>query len=140
MIRIPQNIIDGIIAQARNELPNEACGLLVGNENEVVKQFPLTNIDHSPEHFSFDPREQFGVLKEARSLGLQIIANYHSHPESPARPSEEDIRLAFDPDIIYIILSLQEETPVIKAFSIKNGTVEQIEMDRMSQVSNKCGT
>ncbi|GHU64594.1 Mov34/MPN/PAD-1 family protein [Bacteroidia bacterium] len=128
MIRIPQSIIDGIIAQARNELPNEACGLLVGNENEAVKQFPLTNIDHSNEHFSFDPREQFGVLKEARSLGLQIIANYHSHPESPARPSEEDIRLAFDPDIIYIILSLQEETPVIKAFSIKNGTVEQIEI------------
>ncbi|GHT30205.1 Mov34/MPN/PAD-1 family protein [Bacteroidia bacterium] len=128
MICIPQNIIDGIIAQARNELPNEACGLLVGNENEAVKQFPLTNIDHSNEHFSFDPREQFGVLKEARSLGLQIIANYHSHPESPARPSEEDIRLAFDPDIIYIILSLQEETPVIKAFSIKNGNVEQIEI------------
>ncbi|GHT11507.1 Mov34/MPN/PAD-1 family protein [Bacteroidia bacterium] len=128
MICIAQNIIDGIIAQARNELPNEACGLLVGNENEAVKQLPLTNIDHSNEHFSFDPREQFGVLKEARSLGLQIIANYHSHPESPARPSEEDIRLAFDPDIIYIILSLQEETPVIKAFSIKNGNVEQIEI------------
>jgi proteasome lid subunit RPN8/RPN11 len=93
-----------------------------------VKQFPLTNIDHSNEHFSFDPREQFGVLKEARSQGLQIIANYHSHPESPARPSEEDIRLAFDPDIIYIILSLQEkDNPVIKAFSIKEGIVEQIE-------------
>jgi proteasome lid subunit RPN8/RPN11 len=129
MIYIPQSIIDGIIAQARKELPNEACGLLIGNENEAVKQFPLTNIDHSPEHFSFDPKEQFGVLKEARSQGLQIIANYHSHPESPARPSEEDIRLAFDPDIIYIILSLQEkDNPVIKAFSIKAGKVEQIEI------------
>ncbi|MDR0833086.1 MAG: M67 family metallopeptidase [Candidatus Symbiothrix sp.] len=124
MIRIPQSIIDGIVAQAKNELPNEACGLLVGTENEVVKQFPLTNLDHSPEHFSFDPKEQFGVLKEARAEGLQIIANYHSHPESPARPSEEDIRLAFDPDIIYIILSLQDiDNPVIKAFSIKDGNV-----------------
>ncbi|MDR0864507.1 MAG: M67 family metallopeptidase [Candidatus Symbiothrix sp.] len=119
MIFIPQNIIDGIIAQAKNELPDEACGLLIGKENTVVKQYPLTNVDHSPEHFSFDPKEQFGVLREARSQGLQIIANYHSHPASPARPSEEDIRLAFDPDITYIILSLQEkENLVIKAFSI----------------------
>jgi proteasome lid subunit RPN8/RPN11 len=131
MIRIPQSVIDGIIAQAKNELPDEACGLLVGVENEVVKQYPLTNIDHSNEHFSFDPREQFGVLKEARLQGLQIIANYHSHPESPARPSEEDIRLAFDPNIIYIILSLQEkDNPVIKAFSIKEGIVKQIEIER----------
>ncbi|GHT13379.1 hypothetical protein AGMMS4956_09440 [Bacteroidia bacterium] len=100
MICIPQNVIDGIVAQARNELPNEACGLLVGREllvgaglqpahdREVVKQFPLTNVDRSPEHFSFDPREQFGVLKEARKQGWQIIANYHRHPASPARPSE----------------------------------------------------
>jgi proteasome lid subunit RPN8/RPN11 len=129
MIHIPQSVIDGIIVQARNEWPNEACGLLIGSENEVIKQFPLTNIDHSPEHFSFDPREQFGVLKEARSQGVQIIANYHSHPASPARPSEEDIRLAFDPDIIYIILSLQEkDNPVIKAFSIKKGKVEQLQL------------
>jgi proteasome lid subunit RPN8/RPN11 len=129
MIRIPQNIIDSIIAQARNELPDEACGLLVGKDSEVIKQYPLTNIDHSPEHFSFDPREQFGVLREARKEGLQIIANYHSHPASPARPSAEDIRLAYDPDMIYIILSLQDkEAPVIKAFSVRAGVVETVEI------------
>jgi proteasome lid subunit RPN8/RPN11 len=100
---------------------------LTGKGNEAIKQYPLTNIDHSPEHFSFDPKEQFAVLREARSQGLQIIANYHSHPESSARPSEEDIRLAFDPDIIYIILTLQQkDNPVIKAFSIKNKNVEPI--------------
>jgi proteasome lid subunit RPN8/RPN11 len=129
MIRIPSSVIDAIVAQARNELPDEACGLLTGKENEVTRQYPLTNIDHSPEHFSFDPKEQFQVLREARAQGLQIIANYHSHPESPARPSEEDIRLAFDPGIIYIILSLlDKENPVIKAFSIREGKVESIEI------------
>jgi proteasome lid subunit RPN8/RPN11 len=129
MIRIPQNIIDGIIAQARKELPDEACGLLVGKDNEVIKQYPLTNIDHSPEHFSFDPKEQFGVLREARKDGLRIIANYHSHPESPAHPSAEDIRLACDPNMIYIILSLQnKEAPVIKAFSIRAGRVEMLKI------------
>jgi proteasome lid subunit RPN8/RPN11 len=129
MIFVPQNIIDEIVEQAVSGLPDEVCGLLVGKENEVVKRFPLTNIDHSPEHFSFDPKEQFQVLREARSLGLKIIANYHSHPETPARPSEEDIHLAYDPNILYFILSLKDrENPVLKAFSIKNGKAEEIEI------------
>jgi proteasome lid subunit RPN8/RPN11 len=131
MIIIPLNIIDGIIEQAQSELPHETCGLLAGNGKEVLKQYPLTNIDHSPEHFSFDPWEQFQVLREARKEGLQIIANYHSHPKSPARPSEEDIRLAYDPNIIYIILSLQEKDhPDLRAFSIKGGKIEEMNISR----------
>ena len=128
MIEIPQHIVDAIIKQAYNELPNEACGLLTGENNSVLKQYALTNTDHSPEHFSFDPKEQFAVLKEARKDNLRIIANYHSHPASPARPSEEDIRLAYDSDITYIIVSLAEEDPVIKAFSIKECMVRPIEI------------
>ncbi|GHU91243.1 Mov34/MPN/PAD-1 family protein [Bacteroidia bacterium] len=118
MIQIPRHIVEAIIEQAYKELPNEACGLLTGVEGIVQKQYALTNIDRSPEHFSFDPREQFNVLKDARSNGQKIIANYHSHPASPARPSEEDIRLAFDPRIIYIIVSLAGEKPDMKAFSL----------------------
>jgi len=129
MIRLPKHIYDGIVSQAYNELPNEACGLLVGTENEIVKQFPLTNIDHSPEHFSFDPAEQFKVLKAARAESLQIIANYHSHPETPSRPSIEDIRLAYDPDILYLIVSLAAEVPVLKAFSIQNSMVSEVEIE-----------
>jgi proteasome lid subunit RPN8/RPN11 len=129
MIKIPASVAEGIVAQALNELPNEACGLLVGKGSEAVKQYPLTNIDHSPEHFAFDPKEQFRVLREARAQGLQIIANYHSHPDTPARPSDEDIRLAFDPDIVYLILSLRvKDNPVIKAFSIRDGQATQIEI------------
>ncbi|MDR1683420.1 MAG: M67 family metallopeptidase [Candidatus Symbiothrix sp.] len=139
MICIPQKIIDGIIEQARNELPNEACGLLageiIGNASNTLqtvsikKQYPMENIDRSPEHFSFDPKEQFSVLREARVHGLRIVANYHSHPASPARPSQEDIRLAFDPNIFYLILSLQEEdNPVLKAFSIRAGEVVEVEI------------
>ena len=121
MIDIPKHIIDGIISQAYNELPNEACGLLTGKNNVAVKQHALTNIDHSPEHFSFDPAEQFQVLRSARSNDLEIIANYHSHPETPSRPSEEDILLAYDPNILYLIVSLADEIPVLKAFRIENG-------------------
>jgi proteasome lid subunit RPN8/RPN11 len=128
MIKIPQYILDGMVQQAYNELPNECCGLLVGLEDVVSEQFPLTNIDHSPEHFSFDPKEQFQVLRAAREKGLTIIANYHSHPETPARPSVEDIRLAYDPDIVYLIVSLASDTPVVKAFRIQNGVSREIEI------------
>lgn len=128
MIEIPKHVVDAIIRQGYDELPNEACGLLTGEGYSVRKQYPLTNTDHSPEHFSFDPQEQFFVLKEARKEGLRIIANYHSHPASPARPSDEDIRLAYDADIAYIIVSLEKKDPVIKAFSIKECRVEPIEI------------
>jgi [CysO sulfur-carrier protein]-S-L-cysteine hydrolase len=129
MIRIPAYIIDGIIAQAIGELPNEACGLLVGSGSDVLKQYALTNIDRSPEHFSFDPAEQFQVFREARTDGREIIANYHSHPETPSRPSEEDIRLAYDPNILYLIVSLAAEVPVLKAFNIQNGVSTEVTIE-----------
>jgi len=129
MIRIPAHIYDGIVTQAYAELPNEACGLLVGKEGEVLKQHALTNIDHSNEHFSFDPAEQFQVFRSARTEGLEIIANYHSHPETPSRPSVEDIRLAYDPNILYLIVSLAAEIPVLKAFSIQNGAAIEVPIE-----------
>jgi proteasome lid subunit RPN8/RPN11 len=128
MIKIPQPIREAIVAQAYGELPDEACGLLAGADGVVHAYYPLTNTDHSPEHFSFDPREQFRVLNDARSRGLRLIANYHSHPASPARPSAEDIRLAYDPRITYLIISLAEATPVVKAFRITNGVVTEEEI------------
>jgi len=132
MIRIPTHIYDGIVAQAYAELPNEACGLLVGKQGEVVKQHALTNIDHSNEHFSFDPAEQFQVFRSARSEGLEILANYHSHPETPSRPSVEDIRLAYDPNILYLIVSLAAEVPVLKAFNIQNGISSEVPIEVVS--------
>lgn len=129
MMRIPKHIYDGIVAQAYAEMPNEACGLLVGKEGEVVKQHSMTNIDHSPEHFSFDPAEQFQVYRSARAEGLEIIANYHSHPETPSRPSVEDIRLAYDPNILYLIVSLAAEIPVLKAFNIQNGISNEVPIE-----------
>jgi len=132
MISIPAHIYDGIVAQAYAELPNEACGLLVGKQGEVVKQHALTNIDHSNEHFSFDPAEQFQVFRSARTEGLEILANYHSHPETPSRPSVEDIRLAYDPNILYLIVSLAAEVPVLKAFNIQNGISSEVPIEVVS--------
>ena len=122
MISIKKDALDQIIAHAKKDLPHEACGYLAGNDDVLLLSYQLTNIDHSPEHFSFDPFEQFRAVKDARNKELKILANYHSHPVTPARPSQEDIRLAYDPEIRYIIISLAEAEPVIRAFRIINGS------------------
>jgi len=109
-------------------LYNEACVCLAGKEGVITHFYRLTNVDHSPEHFSFDPAEQFQTVKDARSKGLQIFANYQSHPETPSRPSQEDIRLAFDPNISYLIISLAQKDADVKSFRIQNGTVEKEEI------------
>lgn len=115
-ISIPQSIIDQIHEQALSEEPDEACGYLIGSGSRVGGRIEMTNVDHSPEHFSFDPSEQFAAVKQAREAGKQLVAVYHSHPETPARMSQEDIRLANDTQMIYVIHSLADDTT--RAFTV----------------------
>ena len=129
MIKIPQSAYDEVVAHALKDNPIEACGYLAGINGEVKYAIPMKNTDESNEHFSFEPGEQFDAFKKTKSEGLRLIAVYHSHPETPARPSEEDIRLAYDPNVSYIIVSLASETPVMKSFIIKNKTVEIEEIE-----------
>ena len=130
---IPQNIINELIAQAVKDAPNESCGYLLGiispsteggqGEALVTENYWMENIDHSSEHFSFAPKDQFAALRYAREKGLKILANWHSHPASPSRPSQEDLRLANDPTIRYAILSLLDGKPKLNSFKILNGQV-----------------
>lgn len=127
-----QDYLD-IIDYAVQGLPNEACGLLGGTidgDRKLIKKiYYLTNVDASREHFSMDPKEQFEAIKDMRKEGLQMIGNFHSHPESPSRPSEEDKRLAYDSKIRYLILSLMNrKQPVLRAFEIKEGQVSTEEI------------
>ena len=122
-MKIPQNIIEELIAQARKDAPHESCGYLLGiADGNVTENYWMENIDHSSEHFSFAPKDQFAALKYARSKNLKILANWHSHPASPSRPSQEDLRLANDPTIRYAILSLHEGVH-LNSFKILNGEV-----------------
>ncbi|MBQ8066293.1 MAG: M67 family metallopeptidase [Prevotella sp.] len=121
-MEIEQHVIDELIAQAQKEAPDEACGYLMGVSDVVTENYPMENIDHSPEHFSFAPRDQFAAMRYARNNGLKILANWHSHPASPSRPSQEDIRLANDPSIRYAILSLHEGIH-LNSFKILHGEV-----------------
>jgi len=105
--------------------PEEVCGLIAGTDREdgvreIRKVYHLTNTDHSPEHFSIDPKEQIAAVKDMRANGLTPLGNWHSHPATPARPSAEDIRLANDSSASYLILSLAEEgNPVLNGYHIR---------------------
>ena len=105
--------------------PEETCGLIAGTDREdgvreIQKVYLLTNTDHSPEHFSIDPKEQIEAVRDMRTNGLTPLGNWHSHPATPARPSEEDIRLANDSRASYLIISLAEESgPVLNGYHIR---------------------
>ncbi|MEI6208506.1 MAG: M67 family metallopeptidase [Desulfuromonadales bacterium] len=129
MIEIPNSIHDDMIVHAKAGFPLEVCGILGGSSATVSVNYRMTNTDASNEHFMMDPKEQFAVVKDLRAKGLTMLAVYHSHPESPARPSEEDIRLALTPGVSYIIISLADSLKVdVKSFKISNGVVESEEL------------
>ena len=124
MIRISKEDYQKIVDHALSELPNEACGLIAGRidgeDKRIEKVYLLTNTDQSNEHFSLDPKEHLAAIKDMRASGYLPLGNWHSHPETPSRPSEEDKRLAYDKNASYLILSLMDrEAPVMNSFHIE---------------------
>lgn len=133
-LEIPRAVIDEMIEQARAEAPVEACGILAGRTQRVQRLYRMTNVDHSSDHFMMEPAEQFRVAKDIRAAGLQMLAIYHSHPETPARPSAEDVRLALTSDVAHVILSLQDPNrPQVRGFDIQDGTAAEIELKIVNQ-------
>ena len=122
-MKIKKDIADKIIAHAKSGTPIEMCGYLASQDGLINKHYELTNVDSSEDHFTFDPKEQFETVKDARNNGLEVCAVYHSHPVTPARPSQEDIRLAYDPNISYVIISLVDGGEDVKSFKIKDAQV-----------------
>ncbi|MDR2343729.1 MAG: M67 family metallopeptidase [Spirochaetaceae bacterium] len=123
MLILGENLLEKMIAHSRAALPNEACGLLAGSiDGAGVKNaeevYCMKNVDESPEHFSMSSAEQFAAVADMRRRGIVLLGNFHSHPGTPARPSEEDIRLAFDRSLSYLIVSLARPEPVLKSFII----------------------
>lgn len=132
MIRISKAVLADIIEHAKFDAPIEACGYLGEKNGDIVSVHRMENTDSSGEHFSLNPEEQFAVIKDMRAKGIKLAAVYHSHPDSPARPSVEDIRLAYDPEFSYVIVSLADSIDTVKSFRIRDGkadpeTIEIIE-------------
>lgn len=129
MLKIRKKIVDDIVNHAREESPIEACGYLAEKDGAVVAAFRLTNADAAEDHFTLKPEEQFATVKQMRAEGLRLRAIYHSHPVTGARPSEEDIRLAYDPAISYVIVSLAGQGEAVRSFRIIASVAEAEEME-----------
>ena len=126
-LNIKQQILDAMVDHARAMAPVEACGILSGEGPYVTDIHIMTNGDNSPDHFSLLPEEQFAVAKAIRAKAEKMLAVYHSHPATPARPSEEDRRLAFAPGVIHVIVSLMDpREPDVKGFLLDDDDVASV--------------
>ncbi|MBQ2663410.1 MAG: M67 family metallopeptidase [Clostridia bacterium] len=133
MNKLPIDLYKKIDAAALNGRPEEICGLIGGltdGEDKIIKGvYHLENIDHSNEHFSMNPKDQLAAVKDMREKGYVPLGNFHSHPESPSRPSEEDKRLAYDRTASYMIISVMDENnPVLNSFHIDGDNVTKEEL------------
>ncbi len=131
MIRIPKSVFNGMVEHAKKESPLECCGILGGKGHRVEKAFELQNAEKSPIRYSMAPQDQLRVFEEMEKGAMEMVAIYHSHPQTIPFPSETDVKLAFYPEMTSIIISLkEEENPVVKAFRIGKEAIclEEIEV------------
>jgi [CysO sulfur-carrier protein]-S-L-cysteine hydrolase len=128
-MRIPKAIYEELLDHAREDAPNECCGL-IGGENGVAKTvYRARNAEASPLRYNLDPQDQFRIMTEMEERGEELAAIYHSHTASPGYPSQTDINLAAYPDALYLIVSLVEGEKELRGFRIVDGEVTEVGLD-----------
>jgi proteasome lid subunit RPN8/RPN11 len=129
-LKLSQDHIDEIVAHAREDAPNECCGIVATSDGAAVKVFRAINAEASPVRYSLDPREQYEITMEIEKQGWELGAIYHSHTRSPAYPSQTDVNLAFYPDALYLIVSLVgANAPDLRAFRITEEQIEEVPLE-----------
>lgn len=118
-MRITRAQADALVAHAREEFPNECCGLIAGRDGAATRVLPATNSEGTPFMYVMDPHEQMQLMDDIDDAGEDLLAIYHSHTRSAAYPSRTDVDLAFFAEPLYVIVSLQDaDQPVIRAFRL----------------------
>ncbi|MFZ0833668.1 MAG: M67 family metallopeptidase [Mycobacterium sp.] len=128
MLRIRADLVDAVVAHARADHPDEACGVLAGPEgsDRPERHIAMTNAERSPTFYRFDSAEQLGVWRRMESAGEAPVVIYHSHTATEAYPSRTDIALAAEPDAHYLLVSTRH--PVeheLRSFRIVGGVVTE---------------
>ncbi len=124
---IPRDLFNEVLEYCSSVFPHEACGILAGIEGRVARVYPVKNIDPSPVSYFMDPSEQLQIQKRMRERKEEMVAIFHSHPQSPAYPSAKDVHLAFYEDAFYMIVGLSEDIiGETRAFTIVGGNVQEI--------------
>jgi proteasome lid subunit RPN8/RPN11 len=127
-VKIRQDVIARIVAHAVEDLPNECCGLLIGNSEIVEDAVRARNIKRSRTKFQVEPADHFAAIRKARASGLAVIGAYHSHPSGPSGPSDTDRARLTDPTMFHIIVSLAHGTKTVRAFRLVDGNFSPLEI------------
>jgi proteasome lid subunit RPN8/RPN11 len=129
-MRIPRPLLDEIVSHAREEAPNECCGMVAGVDGTATQVHRARNAEASPLRYTIHPSDQIRIITGIEERGEEVVAIYHSHTKSVAEPSQTDINLAENwPDPLYLICSLADPEPAVRGFAIREGGVEEVELD-----------
>ena len=135
---LPAAIREAIVAQARAEYPNEACGLIIGDApaaggGHPLRYVPTGNKAASPYRYEVEPADLYRLTVETDDADEVFWGIVHSHTHSPAAPSPTDVGLAFYPDALYVLVSLSEDEedratgePSLRAWRIVGGDVHEV--------------
>jgi proteasome lid subunit RPN8/RPN11 len=128
-MKIPRSIYEEMLEHAREEAPNECCGILGGKNGAATSSYRATNAEQSPLRYTLDPNDLFRItFREIPEREEEMLAIYHSHTASPAYPSQTDINLATYPDAVYLIVSLAEGEEPLRGFRIDDGEVTEVDL------------
>lgn len=116
---------EAIIEHARSDFPYEVCGLLGGRDGAVMRRYPIPNAIRSMTSYDMDSKALLHAMNDMEDQGWELLGIYHSHTHTEAFPSPTDIKLAFYRQAVYLIVSLQDEQPVMRAFNIVGGVVTE---------------
>ena len=127
-MRIARALYDEMVEHAREEAPNECCGMVAARDGEAVKVYRATNVEHEPATVRDRPEEQVRIYNEIEAEG-NALAIYHSHTRTEPEPSETDIRFAKEwPGVLWIIVGLEQAEPDVRLWRIENGSVGAVEL------------
>ena len=127
-------MLDQIVAQARDEAPDECCGMIASVDGTAVAIHPAENTAHSPLRYEIDGMEQYRIQTAIEDAGHDLGAIYHSHTRSAPEPSQTDINLAFYPDALYVIVGVAGEEADVRAWRIADRQVSEVELEVTADV------
>ena len=127
-MHIARELLDEIVAHARDDAPNECCGLVGGRDGRATSVHRAKNLYPSP--LRFEVANPVPLLRAIEEAGEELVAIYHSHTRSEAYPSQTDVNMARGwPDPLWVICSLQDPgNPVVRAFTIRDDVVTPVEL------------
>ncbi len=129
-IVLASGLRQAMIRHALAERPLEACGLLGGRGARADTFYPTRNAARSPIRYDIDPQDLLRVTMELEANGGEVWGIFHSHPATPAYPSQTDVRLAFYPSAYYLICSLADPLrPVLRGFRLAGGEIAEVAVD-----------